>query len=266
MSGRLREKVALVTGGNMGIGRETAELMAAEGARVVISARGEELGYAVAEGIRRSGGEATFVPCDVTNPDQIEFLFATTIATYGRLDCAVNNAGYEGERFQLSDLPENIWDNVMNTNLTGVWLCMKFEIQQMLDQGGGAIVNMSSTSGILATPTYGAYGASKRALNGLTKAAALEYADKNIRINAVCPAGTTTAMLNRIMETSPLPREQVNALRPSGREARLAEIAEPTVWLCSDAASYVNGHLLPLDAAQTVRPNLSPGGFESARQ
>lgn len=266
MSGRLRGKVALVTGGNMGIGRETAELMAAEGARVVISARGEELGYAVAEGIRRSDGEATFVPCDVTDPDQIEFLFATTIATYGRLDCAVNNAGYEGERFQLSDLPENIWDNVMNTNLTGVWLCMKFEIQQMLDQGGGAIVNMSSTSGILATPTYGAYGASKRALNGLTKSAALEYADKNIRINAVCPAGTTTAMLNRIMKTSPLPREQVNALRPSGREARLAEIAEPTVWLCSDAASYVNGHLLPLDAAQTVRPNLSPGGFEVARQ
>ncbi|MDA1188360.1 MAG: glucose 1-dehydrogenase [Chloroflexi bacterium] len=252
MGGRLQNKVALVTGGNMGIGQAVAELMAREGAKVVISARGEDLGRKVVEGIRKSGGEAVFVKCDVTQPDQVEALIASTVSTYGRLDCAINNAGYEGKRHRLADLPEDVWDGVMDVNLTGVWLCMKYEIPQMLKQGGGIIVNMSSTSGLVGPPTFGAYGTSKWALNGLTQSAALEYADKGIRINALCPAGTTTAMLDRIMSTSPIERAAVNERRPIGREATLDEMAEPTVWLCTDAASYVNGHIMPVDGAQTV--------------
>ena len=245
--------MALITGGNKGLGRATALAMAREGAKVVVSARGEQAGHETVKAIRKTGGEAVFVRCDVTRPDEVKALVKSTVDTYGRLDCAFNNAGFEGRRARLVDLPVEVWDEVMDVNLKGVWLCMKYELPQMLRQGGGVIVNMSSNAGIVGSSFYAAYSASKWAVIGLTKAAALEYAKDGIRINAVCPAGTTTAMLDRIVASSPISREKINERRPIGREGTPEEIAEPVVWLCSARSSYVNGSALVLDGAATVR-------------
>ncbi|MBM3947736.1 MAG: SDR family oxidoreductase [SAR202 cluster bacterium] len=253
MVGLLQDKVALITGGNKGLGRATALAMAREGAKVVVSARGEEAGHETVEAIRKKGGEAVFVRCDVTRPQEIEALVRATVETYGRLDCAFNNAGFEGSRFRIADLPVEVWDEVMDVNLKGVWLSMKYELPQMVKQGGGVIVNMSSNAGVVGSSFYAAYAASKWAVIGLTKAAALEYAKDGIRINAVCPAGTTTEMLNRIVAASPLSREAINARRPIGREGTPEEVAEPVVWLCSARSSYVNGSALLLDGAAVAR-------------
>jgi NAD(P)-dependent dehydrogenase (short-subunit alcohol dehydrogenase family) len=253
MAGLLLDKVCLITGGNKGLGRATALAMAREGAKVMVSARGEEAGREVAEAIRKAGGEAAFVRCDVTRPQEIAALVRATVETYGRLDCAFNNAGFEGKRARVADLPIEVWDEVMDVNLKGVWLSMKYEIPQMLKQGGGVIVNMSSNAGVVGSSFYAAYASSKWAVIGLTKAAALEYAKDNIRINAVCPAGTTSAMLDRIFADSPLSRNAINARRVIGREGTPEEVAEPVVWLCSERSSYVNGSALVLDGAATVR-------------
>jgi NAD(P)-dependent dehydrogenase (short-subunit alcohol dehydrogenase family) len=253
MPGLLQGKVALITGGNRGLGRATAQAMAREGAKVVVSARGEQAGHETVETIRKAGGEAMFVRCDVTHPEQVEALVKATVHAYGRLDCAFNNAGFEGQRARVVDLPVEVWDKVMDVNLKGVWLCMKYELPQMLRQGGGVIVNMSSNAGVVGSSFYAAYASSKWAVIGLTKAAALEYAKDNIRINAVCPAGTTTAMLDRIVADSPLSRDAINARRVIGREGTPEEVAEPVIWLCSGRSSYVNGSALVLDGAATVR-------------
>ncbi|MDA1188361.1 MAG: SDR family oxidoreductase [Chloroflexi bacterium] len=253
MSGLLQDKVALVTGGNMGIGQAVAEAMAREGAKVVVSARGEDLGRKVVEGIRKSGGEATFVRCDVTDASQVKALVDSTVETYGRLDCAVNNAAYEGAMMRVSELPTEVWDSVLNTNVRGLWLCMKYEIPHMLKQGGGSIVNMSSISAIFGSPTLAAYGASKFAVDGLTKSAALEYAGTGIRINSVCPGGTPTAMLARIKESFGLSEEEWKESTPIGRDARLEEMADPVVWLCTDKSSYVNGHAMVVDGAYSIQ-------------
>ncbi|MBM3945710.1 MAG: SDR family oxidoreductase [SAR202 cluster bacterium] len=252
MTGLLENKVGLVTGGNMGIGRACAEAMAREGAKVVVSARGEDLGRQVVEGIRASGGEATFVRCDVTDAAQVKALIDATISAYGRLDCAVNNAAYEGEMMRVTELPTAMWDTVLNTNVRGLWLCMKYEIPHML-KNGGSIVNLSSISAIFGSPTLAAYGASKFAVDGLTKSAALEYADKGIRINSVCPGGTPTAMLARIKAHFGLSPEEWSARNPMGRDARLEEMADPVVWLCSDRSSYVNGHAMVVDGAYSIK-------------
>jgi NAD(P)-dependent dehydrogenase (short-subunit alcohol dehydrogenase family) len=199
--------------------------------------------------IRVSGGEAILVPTDVTSALDVRALIEKALDTYGRLDCAHNNAGVSGDIVLTADCTEENWDRTQNIDLKGVWLCMKFEIQQMLRQGFGAIVNTSSVAGIVGQPGAAAYCAAKHGVVGLTRAAALEYAKFNIRINAVCPGLVPTALVERITVSQPELMKALVAAIPMGRPGRAEEIAEAVAWLCSDAASYISGHIMPVDGA-----------------
>ena len=244
---RLEGKVSLVTGGSSGIGRASALAFAREGAKVVVSDVDSAGGEETLKMITKSGGEATFVKTDVTKANEIETLIGKVVETYGRLDCALNNAGYEGNPgTYIADYTEEDWDKVISTNLKGTWLCMKYEIPQMLKQGGGAIVNMSSMFGLVAGPGMPAYVASKHGIAGLTRAAALEYAKEGIRVNAVCPGPTNTPMLQRSEGTDPEGEAQRRAT-PLGRIGTPEEQANTVVWLCSDEASFVVGCVMPVD-------------------
>lgn len=240
-------KIALVTGGGSGIGRATALTFAREGAKVVVAdvvvAGGEE----TARLIKAAGGEASFVKADMAKAAEVEALVQKAVATYGRLDCAHNNAGIEGATGKTADYNEADWDRVISINLTGVWLCMKYEILQMLKQGGGAIVNTASDAGLLGVPQMPAYVASKHGVVGLTKTAALEYAKSGIRVNAVCPGVIKTPMVERITGQRPGRAERMTAAEPVGRMGKPEEIAEAVVWLCSEAASFVTGLPMPVD-------------------
>jgi len=240
-------KVALVTGGGSGIGRATALTFAREGAKVVVAdvvvAGGEE----TVRLIKAAGGEASFVEADMAKAAEVEALVQKAVATYGRLDCAHNNAGIEGATGKTADYNEADWDRVISINLTGVWLCMKYEILQMLKQGGGAIVNTASDAGLLGVPQMPAYVASKHGVVGLTKTAALEYAKSGIRVNAVCPGVIKTPMVERITGQRPGRAERMTAAEPVGRMGKPEEIAEAVVWLCSEAASFVTGLPMPVD-------------------
>jgi len=242
MAGRLESKVALVTGGSSGIGRASALTFAREGAKVVVAdvvvAGGEEtVGM-----IKKAGGEALFVKADVSKAVEVEAMVNRAVEAYGRLDCAFNNAGIEGTLVSTVEYPEEDWDRVMAVNLKGVWLCMKYEIPQMLKQGGGAIVNTASALGLVGTGELSAYVASKHGVAGLTKTAALEYAQKGIRVNAVCPGVIHTPMVERLIGGKAEYEAQVIRAEPVGRKGLPEEIAEAVVWLCSDAASFVTGH------------------------
>ena len=247
MAGRLAGKVAVVTGGSSGIGRATAQIFAREGARVVVADVGVEGGAETVRLITGSGGEAIFVQTDVAQPADVEAMVKKTVETYGRLDCAFNNAGIEGVVQPTVDYDEADWDRVIAINLTGVWLCMKYELQQMLTQGGGAIVNTASIAGLVGLPGFSAYVAAKHGVNGLTKTAALEYAKSGIRVNAVCPGAIRTPMFERGARDNPGIEEQVVAAEPIGRMAEPAEVGEAVVWLCSDAASFVTGFPMAVD-------------------
>jgi NAD(P)-dependent dehydrogenase (short-subunit alcohol dehydrogenase family) len=248
MTKRFENRVALVTGGSLGIGRATAIAFAAEGAKVVVANRGIEEGEETVKIIKENGGEAIFVQTDVSSSSDVEALVKKTIDTYGRLDCAFNNAGISGSMRPMIDLKEEDWDRVLDINLKGIWLCMKYEIPFMLEQGGGSIVNMSSVLGLGAT-TLGlsAYIASKHGIIGLTKAAALEYAQKGIRINAVCPGYIHTPMIDAAASRIPGFYNQIAQLHPVGRIGAPEEIAEAVLWLCSDASSFVTAHSLVID-------------------
>jgi len=231
MQKMFEDKVALVTGGGSGIGRSTALAFAEEGAKVVVAdvvvAGGEE----TVQMIKEAGGEAIFVAVDA----------------YGRLDCAFNNAGIDLEAgVPLQKHSEEGWDRTISVNLKGVWLCMKFEIPQMLKQGSGAIVNTSSIAGLTGLGTV-AYAASKHGVVGMTKAAALENARKGIRVNAVCPAAIDTPMMREAMNAGPKIKALIENMQPMGRVGQPQEIAQAVLWLCSDAASFVTGHALPVD-------------------
>ncbi len=253
MTGQLEGKVALVTGGASGIGRATALALAREGAKVVLADVAVERCEDTVVKIEEAGGEVCCVETDVSQPDQVEALINATVETYGRLDCAFNNAGIEGEQASTADCTEENWDRVININLKSVWLCMKYEIPQMLKQGGGAIVNMSSVAGLVGFPNVPAYVASKHGILGLTKTAALEYATEGIRVNAVCPGVIRTPMVERATGGKPEVEAQFTAMEPVGRMGKPEEVAEAVVWLCSDAASFVTGHSMVVDGGLVAR-------------
>jgi len=252
MKGQLEGKVALVTGSGNGIGRATALAFAREDAKVVVSDIDVFAGEETVEMIRSSGSEATFVKTDVREDSEIRALIEAAVEGYGGLDCAVNNAGIGGDVAAIAENPLENWERVIRINLTGVWLSMKYEIQQMLKQGGGAIVNLASIEGLIAFPGVSPYVASKHGVNGITKAAALEYARANVRVNSVCPGLTDTKMVEQIEESVPEVPTMV-AMSPAGRKGRPEEIAEAILWLCSDAASFVTGHAMTVDGGYVVQ-------------
>jgi A-factor type gamma-butyrolactone 1'-reductase (1S-forming) len=256
MNKRFSGKVALVTGATSGIGRETALQFAREGARVVLSGRREPKGRAVVSEIETAGGEALFVQTDVTDADSVRRLVDATVARFGRLDCAFNNAGIGGDTMRpTADHSQENWDNVIATNLTGVWLSMKAEISAMLRCGGGSIVNNSSGYGLVGSGIgHAPYAAAKHGVIGLTKSAAIEYATQGIRVNAVCPGWTHSEMVDPALVAMP---EAFTAILknevPMQRIAAAVEIARAVLWLCSDEASYVTGHPLVVDGGAVAR-------------
>src|SRR6266436_4225035 len=203
--------------------------------------------------IEEAGGEASFVAADVSVTKQVEAMVAKTIASYGRIDCAFNNAGIEGRMANTVECTEETWDRTIAINLKGVWLCMKYEIPQMLKQGGGAIVNTASVAGLIGIEGSAAYNASKHGVIGLTKTAALEYAQKNIRVNCVCPGGIQTPMTARIIDSGQMNEDDVRAFEPVGRWGQPSEIGEGVVWLLSDASSFVTGHSMVIDGGWVAR-------------
>jgi NAD(P)-dependent dehydrogenase (short-subunit alcohol dehydrogenase family) len=248
MAGLLAGKVALVTGGGACIGRAAALAFAREGAKVIVSGRSTASGEETVRMIRVASGEALWVKADVSQAAEVEALINTAVETYGRLDCAFNNAGIEGVLASTAECTEENWDRTMAVNLKGVWLCLKYEIPQMLKQGHGAIVNNASALGLGGIPTLPAYVASKHGVVGLTKTAALEYAKLGLRINAVCPGAIRTPLYEeRIFRTHPHMEEVVTALEPVGRMGKAEEVAAAVVWLCSAAAAFVTGHAMAVD-------------------
>ncbi len=244
MAGLVAGKVALVTGASSGIGRATALACAREGAKVVVA------------DVTVEGGEETVAlvqKTDVSKAVEVEALVAKAVATYGRLDCAHNNAGIAGNAKTIVDDTEDNWDRILAINLKGVWLCMKYEIAHMLKQGGGAIVNTASGAGLIGVRRGGAYVASKHGVVGLTKTAALEYAKAGIRVNCVCPGPIDTPMLQGIGGSNQVVIERMVAAQPGGRLGKPAEIAEAAVWLCSDAASFITGLPMPVDGGYTAQ-------------
>jgi NAD(P)-dependent dehydrogenase (short-subunit alcohol dehydrogenase family) len=248
-----KAKVALVTGAASGIGRATAVAFAREGANVVLADVSEEGAQKTAEIIEKNGGRYTFVKCDVSSPSEVKNLMNKTIETFGRFDYAFNNAGIEGQQANTSDCTEENWDRVIDTNLKGVWLCMKYELPQMVKQGGGAIVNCASIAGLTGFEGIPAYVASKHGIVGLTQAAALEYSKSNIRINAVCPGVIDTPMVDRLVHGKSEMQKELVKNEPIGRMGKPEEIAEAVLWLCSDAASFVVGHPLAVDGGWMSR-------------
>ena len=249
MSGVMDGKVALVTATASGLGRATAMVFAREGARVVASDIDTEGGEETVQSIKEAGGEATFIRADVTNISDVDSLIARTVELYGRLDCAHNNAGggANNERPLTHEFTVENWRRVIDINVNSVWYCMRREIPIMLEQGSGAIVNTSSIYGVAGSKNTAAYVAAKHGVVGLTRASALEYAQKGIRVNAVCPAHVPTASVRRLMDTDPGLEDWVVKTSPSGRMGRPEEIGEAVVWLCSDAASFVTGHAMAVD-------------------
>src|SRR5271169_1480187 len=247
MTPELEGKVGLVTGGTSGIGRETAVLFAKAGAKVVVAGRRVLEGEETIELVRTAGGEGLFVKTDVSKTSEVETLIQKAVERFGRLDIAFNNAGIEGVWTPIVRQSEEDWDRTIDINLKGVWLCLKYEIRQMLKQGGGgAIVNMASIFGLVGSAGAAAYSASKHGVIGLTKTAALENAKNGIRINAVCPGFTETPMADRIFRV-PEVQKYVLSCHPIGRLGRPAEIAEAVVWMCSDRTPFMTGHSLVLD-------------------
>ncbi len=245
MENTFKDKVALVTGGSSGIGRATALAFAKNGAKVVIADWIEN--QETIDLIENLGGEAIFVKSDVSKSDDVKTLIEKTISTFGRLDFAFNNAGIEGTSAQTQDCSEENWDKTISINLKGIWLCMKYEIPEMLKIGKGAIVNCSSVAGLIGFQGLPAYVASKHGVIGLTKTAALENAKLGIRVNVVCPGVIQTPMIDRLTGQKKETIEQFIDLEPVGRFGLPEEIANTVLWLCSNEASFVTGIAMPVD-------------------
>lgn len=245
-------KVVLVTGAAAGIGRATALAFGRAGASVVIGDAAVDGGHATAAMIVEAGGKALYVNANVTRASEVEALVDKAVSYYGRIDCAVNNAGIEEEHQPLAEADEAQFDRIMSVNLKGVWLCMKHELRQMAKQGGGAIVNVSSVAGLAGSPSRSIYAASKHAVVGLTKTAAVEYAGAAIRVNSVCPGAVKTGMLVRALERDSQLEAAIKNGYPMGRVAEPAEVANAIMWLCSEQSSFVTGHQLAVDGGLTA--------------
>jgi NAD(P)-dependent dehydrogenase (short-subunit alcohol dehydrogenase family) len=251
-NGSFAGKVAFVTGAANGIGRAAALAFAHEGASVVAADVSEQGNQDTARMIEEAGGRALAVRCDVSRAEDVKAALDKAVEAFGRLDCAFNNAGVEQPITATADLTEEEWDRIVSINLRGVFLCMKHEIPLMLRQGGGAIVNTSSGAGVKGFAGQAAYCAAKYGIVGLSKAAALDYAKSNIRINAVCPGIIETPMMDRFSGGTPEGRARVIAQEPIGRMGKPEEIAAAVIWLCSDAAAFVVGHAMVIDGGQTA--------------
>jgi NAD(P)-dependent dehydrogenase (short-subunit alcohol dehydrogenase family) len=250
--GLSRGKVAFVTGGGTGIGRVTALAFAREGVSVVVAGNARGHVDETARLIEQAGGQALAVTCDVSSAEEVKAALDRTVETFGRLDFAFNNAGVEQPIMPAAEIAEAEWDRIVDVDLRGVFLCMKYQIPLMLKQGGGAIVNTSSGAGVKGIAGQASYCAAKFGVIGLTKAAALDYAKSNIRLNVVCPGIIETPMMDRFTGGTPEGRERVIAQEPIGRMGKPEEIAAAVVWLCSDAAAFVMGHAMVIDGGQTV--------------
>jgi NAD(P)-dependent dehydrogenase (short-subunit alcohol dehydrogenase family) len=246
-------KVALVTGGGSGIGRATSLAFARKGAKVVVAGRIRDKIEETKEMIKELGGEAIAVQVDTSFDEQVKKMLQITIDQFGHLDFACNAAGVGGKLVPTADVTEDDFDLTMAVNLKGVWLCMKYEINQMLKQGNGVIVNISSINGLDGTPNAAIYAASKSGVISLTKSAALEYAKSNIRINAVCPGAIRTPMLEKIFNETGITQSQYESQIPINRIGDPNDIAHPVTWLCSDEASYITGHIMVIDGGVSAR-------------
>ena len=248
MIGRVENKIALVTGGGSGLGRATVQALAREGAKVLVADLNLESAHETVTMVAETGGEASAFAMDVTVAGQVEAMVHMTVERYGRLDCAFNNAGIPGKvGTSVIDYEEEDWDRVIAVDLKGVWLGMKYELKQMLKQGSGVVVNTASIAGLVGLVGSSPYVASKHGVVGLTKTAALEFAQQNIRVNAVCPGVFRTPLVEKVIAELPEREELYLSAQPIGRMGRPEELAEAVVWLCSDAASFVTGHAFPVD-------------------
>lgn len=250
MTALLQDKVAIITGGGSGIGQAAALIMAREGARVVIADISPTGGERTVALVKEQGGEAVFCQTDVTLEDQVKNLVATAVATYGRLDCACNNAGFGNRMALLAELELQDWAPVLNLCLLSTFLCMKYEIAAMLQTGGGAIVNTSSNAALLAVPTQSAYSAAKAAIIGLTRTTAIEYAGKGIRANTICPGLIMTPPIQKFAEQGVDWSKQVPI--PLGRPGQPGEVGELMAWLCSPRASFVTAQTISVDGGMSA--------------
>ncbi|MFZ6005210.1 MAG: SDR family oxidoreductase [Actinomycetota bacterium] len=251
--GELRGKVAIVTGGSAGIGRATALALAGEGASVVVADVDVVHGPEVVREIDHKGGRALFVETDVADDAQVASMVARVVAELGGLDIAFNNAGIEGTPATTHECSPENWDRTLAVNLTGVWFCMRHEIPVMLERGGGSIINCASVAGLVGFPSIAAYTASKHGVVGLTKTAALEYAEQGIRVNAVCPGVIDTAMVERFTGHQPEMEAQLVASEPIGRMGHPEEIADAVLWLASGRSSFVTGQAIAVDGGFVAR-------------
>jgi len=243
----LTGKVAFITGASTGIGRATAIAYGKVGACVAVVDTNNDAGMMTALQVVEAGGKARFFKCDVSNAAEVKKAVEDTVKEFGRIDYAFNNAGIEGEQGATPDCTEENWNKVINVNLKGVWLCMKYQIPQMLKQGGGSIINCSSIAGLVGFPGIPAYVASKHAVIGLTKTAALEYAKLNIRVNAICPGVIQTPMIDRFTHGEAQIKKQLADGEPVGRVGRPEEVAAAALWLGSNESSFITGHSLAVD-------------------
>jgi len=248
----LAGKICLVTGAAGGIGLAAAQALASVGARLALSDVDEARGRKVEADFRALGLDARFKACDVTSATSVEALLSFTVAEFGRIDCAVNNAGVETKHARIADHDDDEFDRAIAVNLKGAYLCMKHELRQMLAQGGGTIVNVASVAGLGGAPTLGGYAASKHGVMGLTRTAAIEYAKRGIRVNAVCPSYTNTDMVQRMLERNPGLRDALISASPMKRLGEPEEVGLAVAWLCSDESSFVNGQGLALDGGLTA--------------
>lgn len=253
MTQELSGKTTLVTGAGSGIGRATAQAFALAGARVVVADLDPQGGAETVELIAGAGGEALFVQADVTQAAQVEALVGQAVKAYGGLDCAFNNAGIGGTGASTAEYAEEDWDRLMAVNLKGVWLCLKYELRQMLRQGGGSVVNNASVWGMAGLENAAAYTASKHGVVGLTKVAALENATTGIRVNAVCPGFTRTPLIEQLLIDRPQMEAEIMARQPIGRLGTPEEVAAVVIWLCSPASSFVTGQALGVDGGLLAR-------------